>query len=34
MALQMLLRPLELNHTLVKVSLPLLERAARRVMFA
>jgi hypothetical protein len=34
MALQMLMRPLELNRTLVKVSLPLLERAARRVMFA
>jgi hypothetical protein len=34
MALQMLLRPLELNRTLVRLSLPLLERAARRVMFA
>jgi len=33
MALQMLLRPLELNRTLVRLSLPLLERAARRVMF-
>jgi rubrerythrin len=32
MALQMLLRPLELNRTLVRVSLPLLERAARRLI--
>lgn len=34
MALQMLLRPLELNRTLVRLLLPLLERAARRLLFA
>jgi hypothetical protein len=33
MALQMLLRPLELNRAFVRLSLPLLERAARRLMF-
>lgn len=33
MALKMLLQPLALNRTLVKYSLPLLERAARRFMF-
>ena len=34
MAVQMLLRPLELNRTLVKLALPPLERAARRAMFS
>jgi len=33
-ALQMMLRPLDLNRTLVRFSLPLLERAARRLLFA
>ena len=33
MALKMLLQPLALNRTLVKLSMPLLERAARRLMF-
>jgi len=33
MALKMLLQPLDLNRTLVKFSLPLLELAARRFMF-
>jgi hypothetical protein len=34
MALQMMLQPLDLNRTLVRLSLPLLEHAARRRMFA
>ena len=33
MALKMLLQPLDLNRTLVKLSLPLLEQAARGLMF-
>jgi rubrerythrin len=33
MALKMLLRPLALNRTLVKYSMPMLELAARRLMF-
>ena len=33
MAIKMLLRPLDLNRTLVKLSLPLLEQAARGLMF-
>ncbi len=33
MALKMLLRPLALNRTLVKYSMPVLELAARRLMF-
>ena len=33
MALKMLLQPLALNRTLIKFSLPLLEMAARRLMF-
>ena len=34
MLLKMLLQPLNLNRTLVKLSIPLLERAARRFMFS
>lgn len=33
MALKMLLKPLDLNQGLVRLSLPLLEQAARRLMF-
>jgi hypothetical protein len=33
MVLKMLLQPLSLNRTLVKLSLPVLEQAARRLMF-
>lgn len=32
-ALKMLLQPLELNRTLVKISMPILEQAARKLMF-
>lgn len=33
MALKMLLKPLSLNRTVVKLAMPLLEQAARRLMF-
>jgi hypothetical protein len=33
MAMQMLLQPLDLNRTVHKLAVPLLERGARRLMF-